>query len=177
MGIGKALAVVFRKPLYSALALAVALALLLSATWIPNLTLLKYAYTSESLSVWNLLGASPAYFLANTVGLRAGLVVLVALLSGIDAALVVFYFRRRIQKNLAGGAGILGAIVGMAGVGCAACGSILLSSFFGFGATAAIVGALPFGGAEFAVVGVAVLVIAIYTVARKIANPDACRMR
>lgn len=89
---------------------------------------------------------------------------------GLNAALVFHYMRDQVRLNHAAGASVAGIILGLLGVGCAACGSVVLASLLGVGAVAA----LPFRGQEFAWLGLAVLAASTFSIAEKIAEPAAC---
>ena len=68
-----------------------------------------------------------------------------------------------------------GLASGFLGVGCAACGTLILSpalTFLGVGAL--LVASLPFGGEEFGLVGVALLVLSLILGAKKISQLTAC---
>lgn len=93
-----------------------------------------------------------------------------AALFGLNAALVFRYMRDQVRINHAAGASVAGILIGLLGIGCAACGSVLLSSLLGAGAIAA----LPFGGQEFAWLGLVIMAAATMNIAAKIADPVAC---
>jgi len=69
---------------------------------------------------------------------------------------------------------LLGAIVGLVGVGCASCGSVILSSVFGFTVAAGILTFLPFKGLEFSFVSLIFLGMSIVWLGRKISRGIAC---
>ncbi|HJV32919.1 MAG TPA: hypothetical protein VJ694_02725 [Patescibacteria group bacterium] len=95
-----------------------------------------------------------------------------AALFGLNAALVYRYMREQVRVNHAAGASVVGIVIGLFGVGCAACGSVLIASLLGVGAVAA----LPFHGQEFAWLGLAVTAVGTLTIAEKIADPVACKI-
>ena len=72
--------------------------------------------------------------------------------------------------------GVIGIIVGFLGVGCASCGSLILSSIFGLSVTASFIGFLPFKGLELGILGIVILLISIYLVAKKIQDPLMCKI-
>lgn len=57
--------------------------------------------------------------------------------------------------------------VGLLGIGCDACGLVILSSIFGLSATAGFIGILSLAGLEFGLLGIIILTISIYLVAKK----------
>lgn len=95
-----------------------------------------------------------------------------AALFGLNVALVVHYMRDQVRINHAAGASALGIVIGLLGVGCAACGSVLLASLLGVG----VLAALPFGGQEFAWLGLVIIAASTLAIAEKIADPSACKI-
>lgn len=95
-----------------------------------------------------------------------------AALFGLNAALVIHYMRDQVRINHAAGTSVIGMAVGLLGVGCAACGSVLIASLLGVGAVAA----LPFHGREFAWLGLAVTAVGTLTIAEKIVDRGACKI-
>ena len=174
-----ALAQVFVRPAYAALAAALALAAFLLAVWMPNLGLIARVLLDS--------GASPAAALGialslvggistNFSALAAGYTVAIAVLFGVTAAMIVYTLR---QRRAAAGQGIVvgsgGMASGVIGIGCAACGSLMLGALFpALGATAALA-ALPLQGEEFGLVSVAMLLVSLALVCRNIAASSACR--
>jgi hypothetical protein len=103
------------------------------------------------------------------------LAVLGSLLGGINLALAYVYVQVRgqmlMKSGLYSGIGLLFAFLG---VGCAACGTALLSvilSFFGFSAMLEV---LPYQGQEIGYIGIIFLCIATYTLAHKVTAPNVC---
>ncbi len=71
--------------------------------------------------------------------------------------------------------GSLGIIAGTVGIGCAACGSILLTTIFGTSAVAGVLATLPLHGGEFAIIGVLLLIVTMYILAKQISKPLICK--
>ena len=103
--------------------------------------------------------------------------VTIALLSGITMAMVVYYFKHRFSLQMAAGTSFLGVLVGLFGVGCSACGSVVVSTIFGIGAASAFLGALPFKGTEISILSILILLGSICMIAKKIASPDVCEIK
>lgn len=101
-------------------------------------------------------------------------VLVLALLFGLNAALIAQYMRRQVRLNKAAGASALGVLVGLLGVGCAACGSVLLSSLLGLGVTVGALRWLPMHGLEFTWLGILFIIGSMFSIARKIVEPEAC---
>src|SRR3989338_7478359 len=172
--------VVFSRPWYIVLALAVAFLLLLLAIWLPNISFLKHVVVSESYSFANKVSIFWSYFGfwgTNFTPLTRAFILIVAILSGSNVALLVYYLKHRIKLERSAGIGILGVFTGLLGIGCASCGSVLLASFIGLSAAAAFTGFLPLMGIEFSIIGVLILLISIYLVAKKIQNPLVCKIK
>ena len=72
--------------------------------------------------------------------------------------------------------GLGGIIAGFIGVGCAACGSVILSSIFGIGATAGFIGFLPLKGQEFSLLAVGILGFSNFMISKKILDPAICKI-
>jgi hypothetical protein len=103
------------------------------------------------------------------------LAVLGSLLGAANLALAYTYISLRgeviVQSGLYSGFGLLAAILG---IGCAACGTVLLSIVLGFfGASGALL-LFPYGGIEIGFAGLFILLFATYALARKVAQPNVC---
>jgi len=57
---------------------------------------------------------------------------------------------------------------GILGVGCGACGSVILSSIIGLSASWTLIGVLPLHGAEFSMLAVVMLAYSILSLSRKL---------
>lgn len=103
------------------------------------------------------------------------LAVLGSLLGGINLSLAYTYMRLRgeviIHSGLYSGIGLLFAFFG---VGCAACGTALLSVVLGFFGFSAMLILLPYQGQEIGYIGLIFLCIATYTLAHKVVEPNVC---
>ena len=93
------------------------------------------------------------------------------------------------QPNItSGGAGVLtprfwvlvvlaGIAAGLLGVGCSACGTVVLSALLGAGTTATVIGALPLGGLELPIAAVLLLTAALLATARQAQRSGACQVQ
>jgi len=145
----------------------------------PNLQLLVVVWENDAISwldaSWILIGLLGS-LTTNFTTLSAVITVMTSFLVGINIVLIVYLYRR--QKRQLSRAGVavssVGAFLGMFGVGCAACGSLiftaLLSSFGGIG----LLTVLPLGGQEISILGTLVLLYATYFLIRKITRPITC---
>jgi hypothetical protein len=80
----------------------------------------------------------------------------------------------RMEKSWLGQAG--GVLLGTLGVGCAACGTFVLSGFLSTAATAAVISVLPFHGKEFLAAGLILLGVSVYRTAKSI-DRKTCEIR
>lgn len=103
------------------------------------------------------------------------LAVLGSFVGGINLSLAYTYMRLRgeviLHSGLYSGIGLLFAFFG---VGCAACGTALLSVILGFFGFSAMLNVLPYQGQEIGYIGLIILCIATYTLAHKVAVPNVC---
>ncbi len=98
-----------------------------------------------------------------------------SLLSGINLALAYVYMKTRgemlIKSGLYSGMGLLLALFG---IGCAACGTALLSFILGFFGFSTMLNVLPYQGQEIGYIGLIFLIIATYFLAKKVSAPNVC---
>lgn len=97
-----------------------------------------------------------------------------SVLTGIQASLLIFYIRRAAAFQQSVGMSFAGIVASMLGVGCASCGSVLLTSLVGFGSTTVVLGFLPLKGQEFGFLGIGILLLAINYTMKKINDPLVC---
>lgn len=170
---------VFSRTPYIIGAASLAFAVFAFAVLLPNLSLLTEVVLGSSASLetkinltLSLLGGIRTNFSV----LSAIYTILIAVLVGVNAAMIVYLVRKRSglgQKGMAAGAG--GIVSGALGVGCAACGSFLLSAILAsFGAASALA-ILPLKGGGFGIVSVALLGVTLGIVSNKIAEPLVCK--
>src|SRR3546814_11223269 len=91
-----------------------------------------------------------------------------------------FRLRRQLvrQTGQAGAAASFGGLAtGLFGVGCAACGTFVLSPALTLVGISGLIALLPFGGEAFGVLGVGMLGLSLVLTARRIAAPVACPIR
>ena len=75
------------------------------------------------------------------------------------------------------GISFVGIASSLLGVGCASCGSVVLTSFIGLSSATTVLGVLPFRGQEFGLLGIIILLIAIGFTLKKINQPFICKVR
>ncbi|HBE90314.1 MAG TPA: hypothetical protein DDW41_03845 [Candidatus Andersenbacteria bacterium] len=110
--------------------------------------------------------------------LSASYTIAIAILFGINVAMFVYFLRRRVDEVKQAGVatGLFGITSGVIGMGCAACGSFLLTSLLSFVGASGILAFLPLNGGEFGILGVALLGTSLYMTAKKIQNPAVCKI-
>lgn len=132
-----------------------------------NLSLVQFALTGD------LSMAARATILLNLypfVGtafdaLQGSLLVVVAVLFGVDLSMVTYHLQEHGVSLSGGGGSAVGAVLGALGAGCAACGSAVLVGILSmFGITTSLL-FLPLDGLEFAVLALVTLTLSIYWVA------------
>ena len=167
---------------YAVLASVIMFIILSSLLLLPNLGVITQVFGISSLSVGTkLLFVASLYgtLWTNFTFFSALNLFLLAILSGINIALLVYYIRRQqiVSKNTAVHLTSLGGIVsGLFGIGCAACGSIIATALLGaFGAGGLLI-LLPLHGIEFGLLGIVLLVVSIRYLLRKIDDPLICRV-
>lgn len=163
---------------YGALAGALAILAFLVAVWLPNSGLLVEVFSRSSAPLetklklaWSLLHGIRTNFSL----LSAGYTISIAALFGINMAMVVYFFKR-IKSGLArrdAATGFGGIVSGALGIGCAACGSFVLSALGAVGALAI----LPLKGGEFGILSVILLLISLFLISKKIAAPLTCNTK
>lgn len=179
----KQLLTVFKKLRYSLLALVIALVVFTGAVWLPNISLIGTVLTTASASFMDKLSFLLSLYWAigsNFTLLSASYTIAIAILFGINLTLLVYYIRRVSGGirgiKVTGAAGIGGLISGIFGIGCAACGTFILTSVLAlFGATG-FLALLPLGGEEFGILGVILLMYSIYLMLKKIGDPLVCEV-
>jgi hypothetical protein len=175
-----ACAEVFARLSYLALAGVLAAAAFLFAVWFPNFELIGEIFgtpgvpaTTKLQIAFSLLGG----IVTNFSPLSAGYTVAIAVLFGINAAMIVYLLKQKravaAGQNLAIGAG--GMASGAIGIGCAACGSLVFSTVLSsFGAAGALA-LLPLQGEEFGILGVVLLLVSVSFMSRRIAASVICQ--
>ena len=177
----QALQKVFRKPTYILLALITSSTVFAFAVWLPNIPLIVKVMGHPGISLTqkldlpiSLLGS----IVTNFTLLSASYTIAIAILFGINVSMVVYFLRRRVDEVKQSGVatGLFGITSGVIGMGCAACGSFLLTSLLSLVGASGILAFLPLNGGEFGILGVALLGTSLYMTAKKIQNPAVCKI-
>ncbi len=177
----QALQKVFRKPQYTILALITSVVVFAFAVWFPNLSLIVEIMGHPGISLSqkldlpiSLLGSIATNFTL----LSASYTIAIALLFGINLVMMVYFLRRKVSEVRQSGVttGFIGLASGVLGMGCAACGSLLLTSGLSIVGASGILAFLPLAGGEFGILGVILLLVSIYLIAKQIQNPVVCKI-
>ena len=179
MILGQSFGKVFSHPLYIALAVIVGGFLLALAIWLPNLHLITQTLHSDVLTIAQKTNITVSFLGAletNFTTLSRNITIIISVLAGINIAFLVYYLRTRLSLEREAGASIGGMILGLLGVGCASCGSVIFSTIFGLSAAAGFLGILPLKGQEFGLAGVVLLLWSIYLTSQKINKPLSCQV-
>lgn len=177
----QALKKVFRKPPYVFLALILSVAAFVSVVWLPNFRLIVSIISSPNTPFLSKI-ALPISLLGSIVTnftlFSAFYAIAIAVLFGIYAAMMVYSLKHRVERNRQSGiaVGFLGVGSGVLGVGCAACGSFLITSILPLVGVGGVLASLPLGGNKFGVLGVILLVVSIYMVAKQIQTSFICKI-
>ncbi len=168
---------VFRRPRYVVLTVVVAALLLVLLVYLQNLSLLKYVITTSGFSLFEKV----RLFVLALGGFRTNfsvesqlIALLVALLAGINIAFLAFHMARRGAVQKATGVSGLSLVIGLLGIGCAACGSVILTTIIGIGASTALFGMLPFHGRELEFLSVLIMLASVLYSSKQIQEPVAC---
>lgn len=110
--------------------------------------------------------------------LSAAYTIAIALLFGLTIAMIVYQLRQRraaaARNTIALGSGAMAS--GIVGVGCAACGSLILGVLLpSLGATGALA-ALPLNGEEFGILSVALLLVSPALASKNVAESIDCAL-
>jgi hypothetical protein len=161
---GRTTRLVLTIPGYAVLALVGAFVGLTLFVFSLNLPLVGFAFSGDLLLAGRLTILAGLYpFVGSAYGLlQGGLLVLVALLLGVDLTLAAYHFREHGLSVRQGGSGALGLLFGTLGAGCAACGvPVLLGLLSILGVSTSLL-FLPLEGLEFALIAVVALTLSIY---------------
>ncbi|MBM2818014.1 MAG: Uncharacterized protein HW401_604 [Parcubacteria group bacterium] len=171
---------VFQKPLYAAIGILTGLTSFVFIIWLPNIWLVAEVLFSSGSFLERI--ALPVSLIGtistNFTALSASFVIAMAILFGMNVAMTAFFIRRRLSSVRQSGTavGLIGTVIGTLGVGCAACGSILLTTVLAWIGAGALIRLLSMRGEEFGIAGVIILASSLFLTAKQIENPAVCRI-
>jgi len=164
---------VFSNMYYVVIAGAVAFIVFVLSVWLPNMGLVLQIITSSTASasdklniLFGLLGAIKTNFSF----FSALYTTTIAVLFGTNVAMLVYLLKQQRQSLQKSGAvvGLGGFISGIFGIGCAACGTLVLGPALSLVGVGGFISVLPFEGQEFGVLGVFMLSFATFLITKKI---------
>ncbi len=170
---------VFTYPAYIALAGVLAILAFLLAVWLPNLGLMAQVFSDSNAPLEAALGI--ALSLVGGIGtnfslLSAGYTIAIAVLFGLTIAMITYFVKQRrvaaAGKSIAIGSGAM--LSGIVGIGCAACGSLVLGVVLPSLGAAGALAVLPLNGEEFGILSVALLLASLSLISKNIAESIAC---
>lgn len=172
----------FARPAYLGLAVAIALAAFLASLWIPNYKLIGAVFTTPDVTLdtkLQLLASLLAGISTNFGALAAFSAAAIPLLFGVDIAMIVYFLRQKRARLPRGeiAASFGGAASGVVAAGCAACGSFLLVTILSFLGASGALALLPLQGGELGLLSIALLLLSIFLIARKIVAPVTCEIK
>jgi hypothetical protein len=166
---------IYKKPYAVLLTFAVALLVFTAAVWLPNIVIIMTVWSSASVTVGEKIAFMGNLYQSigtNFTFISATYTIVIALLFGIQVTLLQHYIKTvktsRSSLRRVNGTGIGGVVAGIFGIGCAACGTFVLSSFLSLIGAGGLVALLPFGGEEFGFLGVALLGYSIWLLLKKL---------
>ena len=177
----KAFQRVFSGPSYVLLAITIAVSVFAFAVWLPNWRLIFTVIASPSVNFTEAVAVIFGLFLSigtNFTVVSASYTIVIAILFGINIALLVYYISTKRKESFQGRGGVVGIgglVSGIFGIGCASCGTFILTSVLALVGAGGIVSFLPLGGEEFGILGVVLIGYATYWTAKKIEEPLVCK--
>ncbi len=174
------LGAVLKEPSSILLSVATAWVIFTGAVWLPNTALILSVLSSSAsfADKLNFLGTLYQSIGTNFTLVSATYTLLIAILFGLQIALLTYYVRKtktsRASLRGIGGTGLGGLVAGIFGIGCAACGTFILTAVLSLVGAGGLLAFLPFGGEEFGFLGVALLLYSIWLLLKKLEAPNVC---
>ncbi|MHB9100152.1 MAG: hypothetical protein ACYC2E_01345 [Sulfuricella sp.] len=173
---------VFARTAYPGLAAAIALAAFVATLWFPNYKLIGAVFATPDVALdikLQLLASLLGGIATNFGALAAFSAMAIPVLFGVDIAMIVYFLRQKRARLPRGeiAAGVGGAASGAVAAGCAACGSFLLATILSFLGASGALALLPLKGGELGLLSIALLLLSIFLIARKIVAPVVCEIR
>lgn len=170
---------ILSRPAYIAISLGATFTAFTFMIWLPNVSFISFVFENTNSSwgdkitfLFTLLGS----IMANFTVLGAFTIVLTAFLFGIQIALTIYLLREQslVMAGKSAAASGAGMSIGLLGIGCSACGSIILTAVLPAIGTSSVLAFLPLGGAEFGLLGVLVIALSVFFTARYVMRPAVC---
>lgn len=176
------MSVVIQKYSYILLAALIGFIVFAFSVLLPNFTLIHLVWLSESTSLADKF-ILPLTLLTsittNFTVLSAITTIMISFLVGVNVGLMVYLYRKQKATLSRGGIAIsgMGVFLGMFGVGCAACGSLILTTLLSTVGGIGVLSILPFQGQGLGIIGVFALLYATYFLLRRIIQPITCEIQ
>ncbi len=176
----RVLKLVFRNGRYVLGALGVIVGTLTTVLLLPNYAVITQVFSAEMVGFFtkvSFLFSLYGTLFSNYAPLTAVLLLITMILYGMQVGLLVYYIRRRRTgsvRQAISWTGIGGFVSVFLGLGCAACGTAVLTALLGLSAAGGLLVLLPLGGVEFVILGMLLLAISIVYLAKKINDPLTC---
>ncbi|XKT74117.1 MAG: hypothetical protein ACJKTH_02020 [Patescibacteria group bacterium UBA2163] len=172
---------ILTRPAYGALALGITAVSFVLSVWLPNIGVITQIIGNSSISLTqkvNFLISLLASIYTNFTFISASYTIAIAILLGLNIALLTYYIRSRQSKGTGGSAALSigGFVSGIFGIGCAACGTFILTSLLSLFGVAGLLAFLPLGGEEFGFLAVGLLAYSVYMLTKKINEPLVCKI-
>jgi len=166
---------------YATIALVVAVSIFLIVIWGSNIKLIVSVFSSQAVIfekiyfLFNLLGSIVTNFTITS----AIITIVISLLFGINICLLIYlvHFSQAGNFNKINSALSFGGLFsGLFGIGCATCGTFVLSSLLGLFDLTGVLLFLPFKGEEIGFLGIVLLIFSIYFSLKKITELKICKL-
>lgn len=173
---------VFRETHYAVIAVGIAFVTISVTLLLPHWQIITQIVSSNSVGLLDKLSFIVSLYgtiSSNFIVLSGTILGVTAILLGINITLLIFYIRQRQYQGNTGHTASLvsfgGVVSAVLGIGCAACGSVVLTAFLGLLGAGGLLVLLPFHGVEFGVLGVFLLSVSSWYILKKIDDPLVCQ--
>lgn len=169
---------VLRKPLTIALTIGVAILTLAFAVLAPNLGLIKQVAADAGFLSGLQLSLNLLLSIHTNLTVQSIVVTtVIGFFLGLNLSLLVYKITQAREFGTGAAAtGGLGFFLGLLGVGCAACGTALITTILPFVGIGGALALLPFGGIELQFIALALLALSIWLLVRNISKPAVCQI-
>lgn len=177
----KSISETLKRPRYALLMVASSFTFWLLNLYIPNRQSIHLFLGLDTLTFfkrWGIVKGIIANYISNLGPAPIFQSLLISILFGLNLSLVAYLLVRRktlIRDASSAASGILGSVSALLGIGCSACGSVLLTTSFSIFGGVGLVSLLPFKGKEFFYFSFILLTLSIYMIAKKMTEPLVCK--
>lgn len=170
---------IFSQIKYTTIAIVTSVVVFTFAVWLPNFRLIieiLFNSSASSIEKINIIFSLFGSIQTNFSIVSASYTIAIAVLFGINVALIIYYIRDRRNANIGSGTTLSagGLISGIFGIGCASCGTFVIGALLSIFGASVLLSYLPFGGEEFGFLGVGLLIYSSYLILNKISKPLVC---